>query len=119
MIIVKEKEAKKNYVKSNEPSAQNWEFSLLWHGGKKEKTKGIQGPFSCLNRTSSRAIYPRITLKKGTMEYFIIEGEFSCNGKKLKQGDYAIFEQGETMKWKSPKGGEMLIVLKGELTWYN
>lgn len=92
--IVNRDEALKRYQSSNEPSAQNWEYSVLWHGEQPKSPKGIQGPFTVLNRTPKgrAAVYPPITLDKGTMEYFILDGEFICNEVHMQKDDYALFE---------------------------
>lgn len=51
------------------------------------------------------------------MEYLVLSGEFDCNGRRLEQGDYVVFEAPEHMDWTSISGGTMLVILRGQLEW--
>lgn len=106
----------KAYRQSNEISANDWHYSLLFHGGG-AKGRGFQGPFTLFNRAGSGAKYPPIVVTKGRMEYFILDGSFVCNDETLNAGDYVGFKSGAVMNWSAPGGGEMLVVLDGKLDW--
>lgn len=118
MQSVKASEVRNRYKPSSKPSAKNWQISMLWHS-EGTRGEGIDGSFTVLNRVEPGGTYPEIRLTHGTMEYYMISGNFTCNGERYAPGDYVLFEEGETMRWSSETGGEMFIVLRGALEWSN
>jgi hypothetical protein len=117
MEIVRGESRSSKYHSSAHGVARGWQVIKLWHGGVMRATGGAQGPFSFFNRAEPGGQYPKITLKNGTMEYYIIDGTFQCNGETFHKGDWVLFSAGETMDWSSRTGGEFLLTLRGELEW--
>src|SRR4051812_7585799 len=117
MKVVRAATRSQSFERSAQPTARSWSVLKLWHGGAMKPSGGIQGPFTFFNRAQAGGRYPKITLKTGTMEYYITQGSFYCNGDLLSAGDWIMFAAPESMEWSTDTGGEFLLVLRGELDW--
>lgn len=73
------------------------------------------GPYTVISILHPGAAYPRHEVREGTLEYFVLKGNFHFNGSDYGPGTFIQIAQGEYSEVSSQEGCEVLVILKGKV----